>query len=66
MGSFSNVNADEAEWVGMKDLLSSYSVIWWGIVPEPLLQSLCHTRQHNMKPVPEGADNKKILVANMS
>ena len=65
MASFGNVNIDEAEWIGMKDLLSSYSVVGGGIVPEPLLQALCHTRQHNMKHVPQGADNKRILVANM-
>ena len=37
--------------------LFSYSVVWWGIVPEPTAKALYLTRQHYKKTVPEEEDN---------
>ena len=36
--------------------LFSYSVVWWGIVPEPTARALYLTRQHYRKTVLEGED----------
>jgi hypothetical protein len=37
--------------------LFSYSVVWWGIVPEPTSRALYLTRQHYRKTILEGEDN---------
>jgi hypothetical protein len=37
--------------------LFSYSVAWWGIVPEPTARALYLTRQHYRKTILEGEDN---------
>jgi hypothetical protein len=48
----------------MRELLS-YSVVWWGIVPELTARALYLTRQHYRKTVLEGEDNNIFSTRNI-